>query len=212
MRSKKKINQLYNNCAGKHLAMISSCLVNKFKIKNYTDLDHPHQIKIREIFQKFSGIKIPKINFGIDGCSAPQYALKIKYISKMLINLIKSYKNEHELNYEIRTLIDAVTSHPKYIGGNDSLDSIIMKISSKRIFCKGGAEGVFLFIDLEKEISGVLKVVDGNERAIPSAMYDIFKKFKIMNSEELRIYNKFYNFDINNHANKNVGFIRTKFI
>ena len=42
-----------------------------------------------------------------------------------------------------------------------------MKISNKRIFCKGGAEGVFLFVDLQKEIAGVIKVVDGNERAIP---------------------------------------------
>ena len=29
----KKINQLYNNCAGKHLGMISSCLVNKYSLE-----------------------------------------------------------------------------------------------------------------------------------------------------------------------------------
>ena len=35
LRSNKKANQLYNNCAGKHLAMLSSCLVNKYNTKKY---------------------------------------------------------------------------------------------------------------------------------------------------------------------------------
>ena len=30
-----KPNELYNNCAGKHLAMLSSCILNKITIKNY---------------------------------------------------------------------------------------------------------------------------------------------------------------------------------
>ena len=54
----------------------------------------------------------------------------------------------------------------------------------KRIFCKGGAEGVFLFVDLKKEITGVIKVVDGNERAIPPLTFDLFKKLKIINKKQ----------------------------
>ena len=76
LRSNKKINQIYNNCAGKHLAMITSCLKNSYDIKNYLDFNHPHQKNIRKIFNKFSNTKITKKNSGIDGCSAPQYAFK----------------------------------------------------------------------------------------------------------------------------------------
>ena len=94
--------------------------------------------------------KISKKNYGIDGCSAPQYSFKTKDISKLLINLIKSYKSNFENSYETRILIDSIIKNPNFIGGSDSLDSIIMKISNKRIFCKGGAEGVFLFVDLQK--------------------------------------------------------------
>ena len=100
---------------------------------------------------------------------------KTKDISKLLINLIKSYKSNFENSYETRILIDSIIKNPNFIGGSDSLDSIIMKISNKRIFCKGGAEGVFLFVDLQKEIAGVIKVVDGNERAIPAVTFDLFK-------------------------------------
>ncbi len=210
LRSNKVANELYNNCAGKHLAMITSCIINKYNIKNYLKFDHPHQISIRNIFEKFSKSKIKKKNFGVDGCSAPQYSFKIKDIAEMLINLNKSYINKFDYSKEINILVNAIIKHPKLIGGTDSLDSNIIKISNKKILCKGGAEGVFLFTDLKKGIVGVIKVVDGNERAIPSVIYNLFKKFKIMNNSELSSLKNFYKFKLINHAKVVVGSIETK--
>ncbi len=204
-----RVTQLHNNCAGKHLAMISTCLMKNYKTKNYLKLDHPHQKNIRKIFEKFSGKKIQKKNYGIDGCSAPQYSFKINDINTLLSNLLKSYKNEFENSFETKLLIDSILMHPNYIGGSDSLDSRIMKILNQRLFCKGGAEGVFLFIDLKKNISGVIKVTDGNERPIPYVIYSLFKKLKIMNNKELSKYKKLYKFEIQNHAKINVGSIST---
>src|SRR6056300_2010164 len=66
--SGKQPNQIYNNCAGKHLAMLTSCIVNNFPIKNYVDFDHPHQKNIRKVFSKFTEDVISKKNYGIDGC------------------------------------------------------------------------------------------------------------------------------------------------
>ena len=203
-RANIKANQLHNNCAGKHLAMITSCKQNKYTTNNYLDINHPHQIEIRKIFEVFANKKINKKNFGIDGCSAPQYSFMIKDIAKMLMNLIFSYKGSFEYNREVKILIKSILSNPKYIGGTDSLDTRIMSIS-KNIFCKGGAEGVFLFVDLVKELVGVIKIVDGNERAIPSIIYSLFKKLKIMNLKELRKFNEYYKFELVNHANKVVG-------
>ncbi len=200
-----KTDQLYNNCAGKHLAMITSCIINKYKINNYLEFTHPHQKKIRDILEKFSNSKIKRSSFGVDGCSAPQYSFRIKDISKMLCNLIKSYKKKFEYSDEVIKLMNSVFQNPNYIGGTDSLDSIIMSISNKKIFCKGGAEGVFLFIDISKEIVGVLKVVDGNERVLPFTVYKLFKKLKIMNNNELEKLKKNYSFKIMNHAKINVG-------
>ena len=66
----------------------------------------------------------------------------------------------------IQTIINAILANPKFIGGSNNLDSNLIKISNKKIFCKGGAEGVFLFVHLKKGIFGILKVIDGNERAL----------------------------------------------
>ena len=98
--SRKKFNELHNNCAGKHLAMLTSCLVNNQNINNYLDYNHTHQKNIRKVFNKFTETKLSKKNFSLDGCSAPQYSFKIKSISKIFLEVsvenfiaIKLYKS-----------------------------------------------------------------------------------------------------------------------
>ena len=82
-----------------------------------------------------------------------------------------------------------------------------MKASKGKIFCKSGAEGVFLFVDIQKEISGVVKILDGNERAIPISILNIYKKLKIMSRVELKILEEIETFDLQNHAGKKIGHI-----
>ena len=205
--SRKKFNELHNNCAGKHLAMLTSCLVNNQNINNYLDYNHTHQKNIRKVFNKFTKTKLSKKNFSLDGCSAPQYSFKIKSISKALNNLIKSYKNNYHYTKQVRTLINSILENPEFIGGTSSFDTIVMRASRGKIFCKSGAEGVFLFIDIQKEISGVIKITDGNERAIPITLLNIFEKLKIMNKEELKNLEKKERFELQNHADKKIGHI-----
>ena len=203
-------NQIYNNCAGKHLAMLTSCIVNNFPIKNYVDFDHPHQKNIRKVFSKFTEDTISKKNYGIDGCSAPQYAFTIKQLGKALSNLLNSYNGNFEYSENIQTMINAILYNPKFIGGSNNLDSNLIKISNRNIFCKGGAEGVFLFVHLKKEIFGILKVKDGNERALSSAMNALLKKFKILDRDELNQFNCWNTTNMYNHAKIKIGSIITK--
>ena len=201
--------QLYNNCAGKHLAMLTACKLNKFSISDYLDFDHPHQINIRSIFSKFTEEKILINNYGIDGCSAPQYSFKIKQLGKALSNLYKSYNSKFEYSFNTKTMIDSILKNPLFIGGSKNLDSNLIKISNGSIFCKGGAEGVFLFINLKKGVFGILKVKDGNERVLPSAVYTLFKKFKILKKDELKQFISWDNFNLYNHAKTKIGNIMT---
>jgi len=203
--SRKKFNELHNNCAGKHLGMLTSCLINNQTITNYLAYNHVHQKNIRKIFNKFTESKLSKKNFSLDGCSAPQYSFKIKSISKALNNLIKSYKNNYEYTDQVRTLVNSILKNPEFIGGTVSFDTKVIKASKGKIFCKSGAEGVFLFADFQKEISGVIKITDGNERAIPISILNIFKKFNIMSKVELKNLEKKEKFELKNHAGRNIG-------
>ena len=201
--------EIYNNCAGKHLAMLSNCIINEYPIDNYVDFSHPHQKKIRDIFSKFTESKLIKRNYGVDGCSAPQYAFRLKDLGTALINLFKSFNYKFDYSLQVQSMINSIVKNPLYIGGSNNLDSNLIRISNKKIFCKGGAEGVFLFLHLVKGLFGIIKVTDGNERALSSAVFHLCKKFKILNKEELYSFKEWNNFKLLNHSNKNIGFVET---
>ena len=197
-------SQLHNNCAGKHLAMVSGCLSKKLSYKNYVSFDHPYQKLIRNSLEYFTNESIQKKQIGIDGCNAPQYAFTMGGLANSMINLVNnSNKNEYVKTSKI--LLNAIKKNPLLIGGSKRFDSEIIKHTNGRIFCKAGAEGVILFADCNKKIGGVIKIIDGNERAIPPITMKIFSKLKILNSNEKKQLSHWRKPKLFNHANKKIG-------
>ena len=85
-----------------------------------------------------------------------------------------------------------------------------MKITKGKFFAKWGAEGVLLFAQKEKKIGGIIKVKDGNARALPSVANEIFKKLSLVSPKELKELSHWSNENLLNHANKITGKIYTK--
>ena len=153
---------------------------------------------------------IKKKNYGIDGCGALQYPIPLENLAIGMINLLKTKKNNNEYSKSTNVITNAIKKYPYLIGGTNRFDSEIIKTTNGRIFSKGGAEGVLLFADFVKNIGGVIKIVDGQERAVPSLAIEIFKKLKLINQKEIKILKKWQNQNIYNHNNKLVGNIFSK--
>ena len=208
----KKPSQLHNNCAGKHLGMISGCYANKMKISNYIDFKHPYQKLIRKTLENFMETKINNKSIATDGCNAPQYAFPLNNIAISMINLIikKEYKNESYSS--INTILNSINKFPVLIGGHNRFDSEVIQITKGRVFCKGGAEGILLFADFNKKIGGAIKVLDGNNRAIPSIAMEIFVKLKMLSKNEKKYLHKWKKQEIFNYAKKYIGKITAELI
>ena len=86
----------------------------------------------------------------------------------------------------------------------------VIKITKGRLFCKGGAEGVLIFADFTKKIGGVIKILDGNNRAIPSIAMQIFLKLKLLSENEINKLKNWTTQNLFNHTKKNVGKITAK--
>ena len=205
-----KPNQLYNNCSGKHLGMLSGSIASNYNINDYLQFHHPYQQKIRKTLELYCQKKIHKKNFAIDGCGAPQYAFSLNDLSEALINLVKSYKKIFKNTSEVQLLMNSVFNNPSMIGGSLNFDSHLIKTCNKKLFCKYGAEGVFFFAHLTKKIVGVIKIKDGNERALPSVVCTLLKKLKITSIEENKKLLLWFKTPINNHAKKKTGRIFTQ--
>jgi len=205
-----KPDVLHNNCAGKHLGMISGCIANKMSINNYLEINHPYQKLIRESLEFFTESKISKTQKGVDGCSAPQYAFSLTNLCTAIINLLKESNNNGKYNKETNILLDSIAKYPNLTGSKSIYPSQLMNITKGRVFAKVGAEGVLIFANRDSKVGGVIKVEDGNERALPSVANKIFQKLDILNKNELLKLSNWTNEKIFNHAKIQVGKIYTK--
>jgi len=201
----KRPTQLHNNCSGKHLGMISGCLAMNMGINNYIDYDHPYQKLIRDSLEVFMETKIKENCIGTDGCSAPQYAFPMNNIATSMVNLTKTIKLKNKYSQATKIILESINRFPFLIGGTNRFDSNVIKSTKGRIFCKGGAEGVLLFSDFSKKIGGVIKIIDGNERAIPSVTMQLFSKLNMLNEKETEELNHWKVQNIYNYAKKQVG-------
>ena len=69
---------------------------------------------------------------------------------------------------------------------------------------------MLLFVHLKKGIAGVIKVEDGNERALPSIVYNLFNKFKILSNSKNLFLKKWHKKKLINHVGKKIGDIFTE--
>ena len=206
--SKNKPTTIYNNCSGKHLGMLTTSKYMNFPIKSYIKFNHPLQKIILNILEEFCDYKIKNKNKAIDGCSLPQYALPLENLALAMLKISFFYKLRFDLSLALNKLIYCIFHNPFYIGGSNRIDSQIIKITKGRIFCKVGAEGVIMFSDMEKNIGGILKVEDGNQRVLPIAIIEILKKIKSISFDEYDIIRKLQPTIIKNYSNKKVGSIK----
>jgi L-asparaginase II len=146
-----KPNQLHNNCSGKHLGMISGCLGYKMNLNNYITINHPYQKLIRKSLELFTECRINKIQKGIDGCNAPQYAFPLENLSIAMINLLKHFRENKKYSDEVNLLLKAIAKFPELTGSKTIYPSQLMSATNGAIFAKGGAEGVLLFAHKEKK-------------------------------------------------------------
>jgi len=210
--SGKQPSQLHNNCSGKHLGMISGCLANKMKIDNYIDPNHPYQKLIRHLLEDFMESKIHNKCIGTDGCGAPQYAFRFNNIATSMINLIKETESKNLYSSAIKKILASINKFPLLIGGHNRFDSDVIKSTKGRIFCKGGAEGVFLFADFTKKIGGVVKILDGNSRAVPSIVMQVLLKLKLLSENEVKELSNWKLQRLFNHTKKDIGKITAKLL
>ena len=106
--------------------------------------------------------------------------------------------------------LQEIKKFPILMGGTNNFDSQVIKITRGHLFCKGGAEGILLFSDFKSKVGGVIKILDGNNRAIPSIAIRIFSKLKILNENEKNELKKWENQILYNHAKKNIGKIKAQ--
>lgn len=191
--------QLHNNCSGKHSGFLTLSKHLGAGLE-YVEADHPVQSAVREQFERVTDEASP--GFGIDGCSAPNFASSLHGMARAMAHFAASPADSAEAR-----LHEAMRLHPEYIAGEDRTCTAMMRAMDGKVAVKTGAEGFYTAILPEQKLGIALKIADGTTRASECAMAAILVKLGALSSDH-PVTTRFVNAPITNRRGITTGYLR----
>ena len=159
-----------NNCSGKHTGMLAHAKMRGLPLDTYLDNDHPVQQDILTGFAEMCNYPKDKVEIGIDGCSAPNFAVPLYNSALAYARLCDPFNLRDARSKACHDITWAMTGNPEMISGAGEFDCRLMQTGKGQIICKRGAEG-FQAIGLRPGILGpespgigiTFKVSDGDQ-------------------------------------------------
>jgi L-asparaginase II len=191
--------QIHNNCSGKHTGFLT---LNKHLKAgpNYVDPDHPVQKACLEAHEEITGMTSP--GFGIDGCSAPNYATTLHGMARAMAHFAAAPDGSAE-----ERLRSAMMRHPELVAGEGRACTNLMRAMGGKVAVKTGAEAFFIAIIPEKKMGVALKIADGTTRAAECAIAAILVKLGVLDAEHPETM-KYLNTPIRNWLGTQTGRMR----
>jgi len=191
---------LHNNCSGKHAGMVASAKFMRAPLETYLRPKHPLQKANLRNLERFSRIKASKIPIGVDGCSAPTFALPLGAVARAVAAFCETPGTP-------RRVRDAMMAHPVMVGRPCAT---IMSAVPGRLLAKAGAEGVYILGFPGKNAALALKVEDGNARAWLPVLHAVVDRLGWLEEADLSRLGLAASTVLKNHAGMKVGEIRLR--
>jgi L-asparaginase II len=131
----------HNNCSGKHTAMLAHAKMRALPLENYLDINHPIQQDILASFAEMCLLTVDQVRLGIDGCSAPNFAVPLYSAAYGFARLCDPAELAEPRASSCRKITAAMTSYPEMVSGYGEFDEQLMRTGEGKIVCKRGAEG-----------------------------------------------------------------------
>ena len=184
-----------HNCSGKHTGMLAHARLRNAPTENYVDLHHPVQESILQTFAEMCDLPIEKIELGIDGCSAPNFAIPLYHAALGYARLCDPYELAPQRAEACQTICTSMMAHPDMVGGPNRFDTALMQAGNNRIVSKGGAEG-FQSIGLMPGAAGsgspgigiAIKISDGDptDRARIAVSLEILRGLGALDDNQMQ--------------------------
>jgi L-asparaginase II len=197
-----KAGVLHNNCSGKHAGMLAACVNRGWSVENYLHPNHPHQQRILQVIARWAWMPANDIGIGIDGCSAPVFAMPLFNMARMYATLVSS--EEPLAQRIIQTMITA----PDMIAGEERFDTEVMRVTNGRVIAKIGAEGIqCLGVTGGQRLGIAMKMIDGSHRAISAVAVAVLRKLGLILDAEYERLAGYQRLPVRNHRQIETGFV-----
>lgn len=198
-----------NNCSGKHTTMLAYAKMRGFPLETYLNLNHPIQQEILTTLAAMCKMDQGKIELGVDGCSAPNFAMPLYNAALGMARLCDPHELTEARALACKKITSAMTTYPEMVSNYGEFDCELMKICEGKVVTKRGAEG-FQIVGLMPGVLGkdspgagiAFKVVDGDAssmndslesttRVRPAVTLEILKQLHVLNEKQLAALVKF---------------------
>jgi len=176
-----RFSPLQHNCSGKHTGMLAYCRLCELPTQTYLDFDHPLQQAIRTAVAYMTGVPETALVSGIDGCSAPNYAVPLDRLAYAYARLATAASDARYGAAPAR-LAAAMTAHPEMVSGEGRNDLILMRAGCGDWVTKVGAEGVQAIGVRSRGWGVALKVVDGSARGLHPATVAVLDQLGLLDT------------------------------
>lgn len=200
---------LHNNCSGKHAGMLLGCRHAGLPLDGYTGFDHPWQLRIQAALAACCGLPAEAARpCGIDGCSAPTFALPARALARGYAALAapEAAGLEREVAAALGRIAAAMGRHPGMVAGPGRFTSALIAATGGRVLGKEGAEGVYgLAVRGPVALGAALKLADGGERARDTVVLELLSQLGALSAAEKSALAPFYRPRQRNHRGLEIG-------
>jgi len=158
--------------------------------ETYTELDHPLQQQIRKAVADVTGVASEDMGVGVDGCSAPNFAVPLSNLARSYARLAKPEADD-VYGASLKLLGDAMTAHPELVSGTGRSDADLMRVGRGDWVTKVGADGVQVIGSRSRGQALALKIADGNKVALFAATVEALDQLGWLDAtqrEELHVW------------------------
>jgi L-asparaginase II len=200
---------LYNNCSGKHSGMLAQAVDRGLSTHNYLDPDHPVQVTIRRRLAELGGITFDEIGVGVDGCSAPCFAMPLRVAAFVFARLAEAR------DAGLSRVAQVMMAYPEMVAGDGRLDTDLMRAVPDRLVSKGGAEGYHGMGVMQPGGSAwgiAIKIADGDgRRGGHPAVIEVLRQLGVLDDKALMKLQSYHVWPITNHRGLEVGEVKANF-
>ena len=197
-----------HNCSGKHSGMLALARLVQANLMDegmldYIDFHHPVQTAILHSIADMCGLPVDQIQCGVDGCSAPNFAIPLRNAAYGFARLCDPERGAVEplaRREACQTITSAMMFNPDMVGGPDTFDTSLMEVGKGRWISKGGAEG-YQAIGIMPGVLGqgspglgiALKIADGDQksRARHAVALAVLQQLGALSEAELAMLGRF---------------------